>query len=353
MFDIIKKRIFIFGENMERKESAHGLQLIHYGAIALKGRFSQLFMGTFAMVTPLALIVLVPAILAMLLGQGYIFSIGVILFAIFVGPIQMGYIKFFNMALNGEQPKISVIYSQLKFNVKTLRCIYISMLLLLMYIVGGILWIVPAGFAISFFSMVLFFLEKYDYDRLSVAMKECARHMIGNRLALFSYKIAFYFVYFALFIIGGLLMALVYTLLAESVIISWLIAVCSSIIFIFLYSMITVYFHSCNQIFFEDTLMYEERRQNKKLQEKKLREEKKKALEEKLSSAEETKKEEVKEAKESDGKETKTSSKASSTAVKDKEDKKIAQRKSSNKPSTKKSTTSKKTTTTKNVKQKN
>ena len=151
---------------MERKESAHGLQLIHYGAIALKGRFSQLFMGTFAMVTPLALMVLIPAILAMLLGYGFIFSIGVVLFAIFVGPMQVGYIKFFNMTLNGEQPKISVIYSQLKFNVKTLRCIYIALLLFLMYILGGILWLVPAGFAISFFSMVLFFLEKYDYGKI-------------------------------------------------------------------------------------------------------------------------------------------------------------------------------------------
>ena len=58
----------------------------------------------------------------------YIFSIGVILFAIFVGPMQVGYIKFFNLTLQGEQPKITVIYSQIKCNVKTLRCIYISLL---------------------------------------------------------------------------------------------------------------------------------------------------------------------------------------------------------------------------------
>ena len=272
---------------MERKESAHGLQLIRYGAIALKGKFSQLFMGTFAMVTPLALVVLVPAILAMLLGAGYIFSIGVVLFAIFVGPIQVGYIKFFNSTLQGEQPKISLIYSQIKCNVKTLRCIYISLLLFVMYLVGGILWLVPAGFAVSFFSMVLFFLEKNEYSRLSDAMKDCARHMVGNRLALFSYKLIFYFVYFALFVVGGLCMALVYLLLAESIIISWLIAVCSTIIFIFLYSMLTLYFHSCNQIFFEDTLMFEERRKKKKLEEKKLKEEKKKSLEVKPESSEE------------------------------------------------------------------
>ncbi|MBE5757667.1 MAG: hypothetical protein E7345_01885 [Clostridiales bacterium] len=261
---------------MERKECANGLQLVKFGAIRLKGKFSQLFMGTFAMVTPLALVVLVPLIMSMLFDQFAIFTVGVILFAIFVGPMQLGYIKYFNLVLDGEQPSINVIYSQIKFDMKTLRVVYITTLLFFMYIFGGILWLVPAGFAIAFFSMILFFYEKNEYPRLSQAFKECARHMIGNRLALFSYKLVFYFVYFLLFIVGGMFMILVYMLLSESIIISWLIAICSIIIFIFMYSMITVYFHSCNQIFFEDVLSYEDRRQQRKLEEKKLKEEKKK-----------------------------------------------------------------------------
>lgn len=249
---------------MERKESAHGLQLVKFGAIRLKGHFSALFMGTFAMVTPLILVILVPLIMSILLEKAWILSIGVVLFAICVGPMQIGYIKFFNGTLNGEQPRISMVYSQFKFDVFTLRTIYIATLLLVLYLVGGILWIVPAGFAVAFYSMTLFFHEKYKYPRLSQAMNECAKHMIGNRLSMFSYKLIFYFVYFLLFMVGGLCMALVYVLAIDSLLISWIIAVCSAVVFIFFYTMITVYFHSCNQVFFEETLMYNERKRNKK-----------------------------------------------------------------------------------------
>ena len=253
---------------MERKESANGLQLVKFGAIRLKGHFSQLFMGTFAMVTPLALVVLVPLLLSMLFKEFLFLSIGIVVFAVLVGPMQIGYIKFFNGTINGDQPRISCIYSQFKFSATTIRTIYISMLLLLMYILGGILWIVPAGFAIAFFSMILFFVEKFEYPRLSMSFKECAKYMIGNRLALFSYKLIFYFVYFLLFIVLGLCLLLIHTVSAESLIIAWIVAVCSIIVFIFFYSMITLYFHSCNQIFFEDTLMYNERKKEKVRKEK-------------------------------------------------------------------------------------
>jgi hypothetical protein len=174
-----------------------------------------------------------------------------------------------------------------------------------MYIFGGILWIVPAGFAIAFFSMILFFYEKNEYPRLSQAFKETARHMIGNRLALFAYKLVFYLVYFLLFMVAGLFMILVYMLLSESMIISWLIEVCSIIIFVFMYSMITVYYHSCNLTFFEDVLSYEDRRQQKKQEDKKRREEKKqKEMEVKTEQIkQETKVEENKEVEEKVNKE--------------------------------------------------
>jgi len=250
---------------MERKESKNGLELVKYGAIRLRGNFSALFMGAFAMVTPLVLVVLVPFIISMLTSLSWVMSIGIVLFAILVGPLQIGYIKYFNEVIDGKQPRISRVYSQLRFSIFTLRTMYISMLLLLMYIIGGALWIVPAGFAVSFYSMTLFFLEKYNYPRLSQAMNECAKHMVGNRLAMFSYKLIFYLVYFMLFVVAALCLALVYILAIDSILVSWIVAVCSTIIFVFLYTMVTVYFHSCNQIFFEDSLMYVERKRANKL----------------------------------------------------------------------------------------
>lgn len=295
---------------MERKESAHGLQLVKFAAIKLKGHFSALFMGTFAMVTPLVLAVVLPLIIAWLTGYTWIISIGIILFAIFVGPLQVGYIKFFNETLDGKQPKTRLIYSQIRFSPFTLRIIYISTLLLLMYIIGGMLWIITAGFAVSFFSMTLFFLEKYEYPRLSVAMKDCAKRMVTNRLAMFSYKLIFYFIYFLIFCIALLMAVLVTVLVSENIIISWVVAVCSTIVFIFLYTIVTVYFHSANQVFFEDVLIREEKRKARK-QEKKLEQIAVSNKEEKVEddSANQTK--DVELLKKSGSKKTKTTTKKS------------------------------------------
>ena len=245
---------------MDRQESANGLQLIKFGAIKLKGHFSSLFMGAFAMCTPLILVLGIPALLAVLLDKFWIFTIGVLLFVIMAGPLQIGYIKYFNGTIKGEQPKVSSIYSHFKFNVNTLKYIYFVGILFILYVLGFVLWIVPAGFAISFYSMVLFFQEKFEYPRFSSAFKDCSRKMLGNRLAMFSYKLIFYFVYFLLFGIAALGLCLIYTLSLDSILLSYIVTICIMIIFIFLYTMITVYYHSCNQIFFEDTLMYHERK---------------------------------------------------------------------------------------------
>ena len=205
---------------MERKESAHGLQLIHFGSLKLKGHFSTLFMGAFAMVTPLLLVLLVPMMVALLIEEWWVLTIGVVIFTILLGPLQMGYIKYYNAALEGEQPKLSIIYAELKPSVFTLKTIYASALLLFLYLFGGVLWILPAGFAISFYSMVLFFMEKFKYKRFSDAFKECSKKMLGNRLAMFSYKLVFYLVYFMLFCVAALFLGLVCNLAFESILIA-------------------------------------------------------------------------------------------------------------------------------------
>ena len=251
---------------MERKECSHGLELIKVAAIKLKGNFSALFIGALAMTTPLILCLYLGILMSILFNTGWIFTVGLVLFVIFAAPLQMGYIKYFNNVLDGKQPRINEVYSYVRFSFLTLRSIYICGILIVMYIIGGVLWMVPAGFAISAFSMVMFFLQKFEYPKLRTAMGECAKKMIGNRLAMFSYKLVFYLVYAMLFVVAGLCMALVYSLLADSFIISWIVAVCSAIVFIFLYTMVTVYFHSSNQIFFEDVLSRDEKKRQRKIQ---------------------------------------------------------------------------------------
>lgn len=253
---------------MERKESRNALELIKYGAIRLRGHFSVLFMGALAMVTPLVLVLLVPYLIAKFSDVSWIMSIGVVLFAIMIGPMQMGYIKYFNEVIDGKQPKLTRVYAEFKPSIFTLRTMYIASLLLVLYIIGGALWIIPACIFVAFYSMTLFFLEKYNYPRLSGAMNDCAKQMVGNRLAMFSYKLIFYFIYLMILLIGVLCLALIFLLAEDSMLVSYLVALCSTIIFIFMYSMVTVYYHSCNQIFFEDTLMHNERVKQAKLKTK-------------------------------------------------------------------------------------
>lgn len=259
---------------MDRKESRNGFELIKYGTIRLRGNFSALFMGALAMVTPLTLVFLIPYLIARFTDTLWVMSIGIALFAIMVGPLQVGYIKYFNETIEGKQPKIFRVYSCFNFSIFTLRTIYIALILLIIYILGGILWMIPGCIAVAFYSMTLFFLEKYNYPRLSEAMNDCARQMIGNRLAMFSYKLIFYLVYLLLFGMGALCLGLVFILAEDSMLVSYVVALCSTIVFIFMYTMVTVYYHSCNQIFFEDTLMYNERKRTRLQREKELRKQK-------------------------------------------------------------------------------
>lgn len=350
---------------MDRKESKNGLELIKYGAIRLKGNFSALFMGALAMVTPLTLIFLIPYLISRLTDTYWVMSIGIALFAVLVGPLQIGYIKYFNETIDGKQPRITRVYSCLKWSIFTLRTIFITLILFVIYIIGGILWIVPAGFAVSFYSMTLFFLEKYNYPRLSEAMNDCSRQMIGNRLAMFSYKLIFYFVYLLLFGVGALCMGLVLMLAEDSLLVSYIVALCSTIVFIFMYTMLTVYYHSCNQIFFEDTLMYNERKRAKIKAEKErimaLKEKhenensnsetEKNSDEDKSKSLEKQPKESVKEENSDKSKVVDSHEKSKDKSIKSDVDKKSkSDKKSTDEKTSKKSKTSKSTKDTKSSK---
>jgi hypothetical protein len=251
---------------MERKECANGLQLIKIACIKLRGHFSAVFMGALTMTTPLILDMFLGILCSIFTGSIWPFTMALMLFVVFVAPLQMGYIKYFNNVLAGNQPKLIEVFSYIKFSFMTLRAIYISGILMVMYIVGGVLWIVPAGFAISAFSMVLFFLQKYEYPKLRTAMWQCATKMMGNRLAMFAYKLIFYLVYGMLFIVAALCVGLIYNLFLESFVVSWIVAMCSAIVFIFMYTFVTVYFHSSNQIFFEDVLSRDEKKRQRKIQ---------------------------------------------------------------------------------------
>ena len=306
---------------MERKECVNGLQLIRVACIKLKGHFSALFMGALAMTTPLILDMFLGILCSIFLGNWWCFTVALMLFVIFVAPLQMGYIKYFNDVLDGKQPKMSQVFCYVRFSFMTLRSIYISGILMVMYILGGVLWLVPAGCAVSAFSMVLFFLQKYEYPKLRTAMWDCAKKMMGNRLAMFAYKLIFYIVYIMLFAIAALCLALIYNLFLENFFVSWIVAMCSAIVFIFMYTFVTVYFHSSNQIFFEDVISRDEKKRATKVKTTANNTDQvgnntpvEKVEEEKVEVVETEEKADKKEVKETTSEEKKTTTKKASTA---------------------------------------
>ena len=88
---------------MERKECANGLQLIKIACIKLRGHFSAVFMGALTMTTPLILDMFLGVLCSIFTGSIWPFTMALMLFVVFVAPLQMGYIKYFNNVLAGNQ----------------------------------------------------------------------------------------------------------------------------------------------------------------------------------------------------------------------------------------------------------
>ena len=240
---------------MEREKSKHSLAMIGHSVGRLNGKFSQCFVGTFAFVAPLLIVLIGCAVLGLVFNNVFLFCIGVLIDCIMFGMLDTGYIKYYRAVLNGENPSLAVIFSEVRFTKHALLLVLLSTILMALYMVGTLIMIITVGFVITFLSMMFFVVEHYEITTFRKSFITSATLMVGNRLHMLGYKLLFYLIYGVLIALGFLCGCLVYTMLAQNVALAIVFAICGAIVFLFLYSLITVYYHACNETFFEDALI--------------------------------------------------------------------------------------------------
>ena len=251
---------------MEREKNHHGLKLIGHSVGRLNGKFSQCFVGTFTFIAPLLIVLLGFGVLGLCLQKLPLFAIGVMLVALALGPVGTGYIKYYRAVLNGENPSLGVIFSVLlRWEKHTVLLVLNSAILMLFYILGvalidwpivGVVLFMINGFVIAFFSMIFYVMEYYEITTFRKSFYTTAVLMLGNRILMFSYKLLFYLIYGVLIALGVICGFLVYSMVATNLALAIVFGVCGAIVFLFLYTLVTVYYHACNETFFEDMIIH-------------------------------------------------------------------------------------------------
>lgn len=225
--------------------SKNGMDLIKISAGKLKGKFGKAFVGTLIAFAPLL-------VLALAVPYYIGFALAVLMF----GVVQTGYIRFMRALMNGENPSLKVIYSEIKTGwLET----FLGTIMIVMFLLGGVLFIVPGVVLYGFFGMALFVAEKEKSATFTLALKSTKDKMSKNIVSMFSYKLFFWIFYIILF--AGVLLGYfgVLALSETNLILAILVAVVGVLVLIVLYSILNVYYHAANETFFQEVLYYEEK----------------------------------------------------------------------------------------------
>lgn len=213
---------------------------------SVKGKFALAFIGTLIAFGPLVLLsVLVP------------YFIGVAISILAFGVIETGYIRFMREVLAGNKPKLSLIYSEVK------HCwgkLFIGTICLLMFIGGTILLIIPGVVLYGYYAMSLFVAEKENRNDLKGTLKATREKMKNNIVTMYSYKL-FYWVFYV--ILFGLILVSYFGIVAladKNIVLAVLIGIVAVLVLLIVFSILTLYYHTSNEIFFNEMLYYDEKR---------------------------------------------------------------------------------------------
>ncbi len=228
--------------------SKNGFDLIKIAGTKVKGKFAKAFLGTLVTFAPLIALCFIPY-------AGW--AISVFLF----GVMETGYIRFMRGVLNGENPSLALIYSEVKTGwLET----FLGVSMIVMFLLGTVLLIVPGVILICYYSMSLFMAEKYKAKTIGEALYLSQSKMSGNVTALLSYKSIFWLAYLILIVAGVLGGWGVVALFAKTPVVAVLVGVVGVLVFMILFAVITVYYHSSNATFFEEILTIDEQKKAKR-----------------------------------------------------------------------------------------
>lgn len=228
--------------------SKNSFDLIGMSLHRLEGKFTKAFLGTICMVLPLALLLCIPY-------AGWALAI------FFWGIFDTGYIRFMRKLINGENPALKEVFSEFKTGWLEL---FLGVCLLIMFLLGTVIAIVPGIVLVGYYSMSMFVAEHYQLHDVGKVLVKTADKMDGHKTTMFSYKVLFYFVYLLLIVGFGVAAFFIYTWFATSPVLAVLVAVLAFLLLVLIWSLVTVYYHAANQTFFDEILVYEELRKQKR-----------------------------------------------------------------------------------------
>ena len=223
-----------------------------------KGKVGIAFMATLISVFPFVAILFGAAWLSQLVHG--LFAVLSVFALVCVGCAEVGHIRFIRMLANDEHPSLAVLFSGFREK-NTLFYLFLGVVLFVIYLISGILLLVPLFFAIAAFSMVFYFVEHHKYDNILDALSVTSKRMMKHRWSMYTYKLVFYILYTLLFI--AYVVALVFLLSIESLAVCVGAIVILHIIFFVVFSYITTLFSFSNYNFFMEELEYHERTSKK------------------------------------------------------------------------------------------
>ncbi len=230
--------------------SKNGFDLIKIAGSKIKGNFFRAFVGTLTMFAPLIALCFIPY-------AGW--AISVFLFGVF----ETGYIRFMRKAMSGERPSLTLIFSEFKTGWLE---IFLGAIMIILFLLGSVLLIVPGVMLVCYYSMSLFMAEHYKTKTVGEAMYLSQSKMNGNIASLLSYKSIFWLIYLVVFAIGALGGWGVYILYCNQAVWGVLVGIIAAIVFILLFSLVTLYYHLANETFFQEVLIIDENKKAKRAQ---------------------------------------------------------------------------------------
>lgn len=214
---------------------------------SLKGKYFSAFVAKLIYFLPFFVLAILPMIFYKQLDWLWIVSVVVML--LLIGPMQYGYIKYYNRLQRNEKPSVFSIFN---WDMKQfLPVLFIGLLLNAGYLLGSALLIFPAVMLVGMYSMIMFFIEKYKYDNINKAFMVCSAKMEQKRVSMIFYKIFFWSI-FGLLILASVIVATKLQIMYETKTTLVLAVGIGGVVLLWIvFALLAVWYHACNQLYFE------------------------------------------------------------------------------------------------------
>ncbi len=222
--------------------SKNSIELISMTSKKLKGKYGKGFLAT--------LVLLLPIMACMF--SFYAIPVAVL----FWGVLQTGYIRYMRDLLDDKNPSIKMIFSE--FSNPFLE-LFLGVILVCMFVLGGVLLIVPGIILIALYSMSLFFAERNKSQTPWEAMKQCRQGMKDNYTNMLSFKVLYWLVYVIVLVLSITGVLITFKLWPDY---KALAIVCFVLDYIFttcVWAVITTYYQASCELFFRELLIYGEK----------------------------------------------------------------------------------------------